>query len=101
MRLKNSFLIFSLATSLLSFTDRVQAAQLTTSGSQASGGEINVTADKLSTGNGSNQIDATGNVEIKRGETTLKADEVRINRATQDVEAKGKVSVNDPEWKVK
>jgi len=101
MRLKNSFLIFSLAASLLSFTDRVQAAQLTTSGSQASGGEINVTADKLSTGNGSNQIDATGNVEIKRGETTLKADEVRINRATQDVEAKGKVSVNDPEWKVK
>ncbi len=98
MRLKNSFLILGLATAILSFTYRAQAAQVTAGGS---GEQINVTADKLSTGNGSNQIEATGNVEIKRGETTLKAEEVRVNRATQDVEAKGKVSVDDPEWKIK
>jgi LPS-assembly protein len=62
---------------------------------------INVTADKLSTGDGGTQLEATGNVEVKRQETTLKADEVRVNRQTQDVDAKGKVSVDDPEWKVK
>jgi LPS-assembly protein len=63
--------------------------------------EINVTADKLTAGDGGNQIEASGKVEIKRQLTTLKADEVRVNRETQDVEAKGKVSVDDPEWKVK
>jgi LPS-assembly protein len=63
--------------------------------------EINLSADKLSTSDGSNQIEAVGNVEIKRDATTLKADEVRYNRATQEVEAKGKISVDDPEWKIK
>ena len=63
--------------------------------------EINLRADKLSTGNGSNQIEASGNVEIKREATTLKADEVRFNRATQEVEAKGRVRIDDPEWKIK
>ncbi len=72
-----------------------------TRGAQSSTSEINVTADKLSTGDGANQIDAAGNVEIKRGETTIKAEEVRVNRTTQDMEAKGKVSLDDPEWKIK
>jgi LPS-assembly protein len=76
------------------------AAQVFT-GPQGSGGEINVTADKMSAENGGNQIEATGNVEIKRQEMILKADEVRVNQATKDVEAKGKVTVDDPEWKVK
>ena len=77
------------------------AAQITTGAQGSPGASINVTADKMSAGNGGNQIEATGNVEIKRDEMTLKADEVRMNQATQDVEAKGKVSVSDPEWKVK
>jgi len=63
--------------------------------------EINVTADKLSTAEGANQIEASGNVEIKRQEMTLKADEVRFNRANQDIEAKGRIVIEDPEWKVK
>jgi LPS-assembly protein len=78
-----------------------RAAQVISRGGQDPSSEINVTADKLSSGDGSNQIEATGNVEIKRGGMTLKADEVRMNRATQDTEAKGKVTVDDPEWKVK
>jgi LPS-assembly protein len=76
-------------------------AQFISRGAQASTNEINITADKLSTGDGSNQIEATGNVEIKREGMTLKADEVRVNRETQDMEAKGKVTVDDPDWKVK
>jgi LPS-assembly protein len=76
------------------------AAQVFT-GPKGSGGEINVTADKMSAENGGNRIEATGNVEIKRQEMILKADEVRVNQATKDVEAKGKVTVDDPEWKVK
>ncbi|MBM4296124.1 MAG: LPS assembly protein LptD, partial [Deltaproteobacteria bacterium] len=63
--------------------------------------EIKVTADKLSTSDGSNQIEASGNVEIRRQDMTLKADEVHFNRATQDVEAKGRIVVTDPEWKIK
>jgi len=60
------------------------AAQVFT-GAQGSGGEINVTADKLSAGNGGNQIEATGNVQIQRQEMILKADEVRVNQVTKDV----------------
>ncbi|MBI2182039.1 MAG: LPS-assembly protein LptD [Deltaproteobacteria bacterium] len=63
--------------------------------------ELNVTADKLEFGDGGSQIEASGNVEIKRQQTTIKADEVRMNRVTQDVEAKGHVSVADPEWRIK
>src|SRR5688500_1739069 len=70
-------------------------------GAQSPASEINLKADKLSTGNGSNQIEAIGNVEIKREATTLKADEIRFNRSTQEVEAKGGVTVDDPEWKIK
>src|SRR3972149_11404570 len=61
--------------------------------------ELNVTADKLEFGDGGSEIEASGNVEIKRQQTTIKADEVRMNRVTQDVEAKGHVSVADPEWR--
>jgi len=62
---------------------------------------INVQADKLSMSESGNQIEATGNVEIKREATTLKADELRMNRATQDVEAKGRVMMDAPEWKIR
>ncbi|HXG51070.1 MAG TPA: LPS assembly protein LptD [candidate division Zixibacteria bacterium] len=65
------------------------------------GEAIQVTADQLSVGDSGTQVEARGNVEIKREQTTLKAEEVRVNRATQEVEAKGKISVDDPEWKVK
>jgi LPS-assembly protein len=80
---------------------RAQAAQVTSRSAQDPGAEINITADKLSTGDGLNQIEASGNVEIRRGGMTLKADDVRFNRATQDAEAKGKVSVDDPDWRIK
>ena len=63
--------------------------------------ELNVTADKLGFGDGGSEIEASGNVEIKRQQSTFKADEVRMNRVTQDVDAKGNVSVTDPEWQVK
>ena len=63
--------------------------------------QINITADKLSIGEGGTQVEASGNVEIKREGTTLRAEDVKVNRATQDVEASGNVSVDDPEWKVK
>jgi LPS-assembly protein len=63
--------------------------------------KIDVTADSLSFGDGGTQIEAKGNVEIKREMMTLKADEVRINRETNEMEAKGKVSLDDPNWKVK
>jgi LPS-assembly protein len=63
--------------------------------------KIDVSADRLSIGDGGKQIDAEGNVQIKRQQMTLKAEEVRINRETQDMEAKGNISLDDPEWKVK
>lgn len=63
--------------------------------------KIDVTADKLSSGNGANRIEASGNVEIKRDQTTLKANEVKVDRASQEISAKGKVSLDDPEWKVR
>jgi LPS-assembly protein len=101
MNLKIAFVTAALAVSVLTPVCLLPAAQFGISGSRSPDSKIDVTADKLSSGNGSNQIEASGNVEIKREGTTLKADEVRFNRATQDVEAKGKVSVDDPEWKVK
>ncbi|HSF57669.1 MAG TPA: LPS assembly protein LptD, partial [Candidatus Binatia bacterium] len=55
----------------------------------------------MSIGSGGTEIEAKGNVQIKRQQMTLKAEEVRINRETQDMEAKGNISVDDPEWKVK
>lgn len=100
MTLKLAFVTAALAVASWSFVFELRAAQFG-GGAQSPSSEINVTADKLSTGNGSNQIEASGNVEIKREGTTLKADDVRFNRSTQDVEAKGRVTVDDPEWKVK
>ncbi len=76
-------------------------AQILQSGSQSSNEPINVTADKLSAGDGGSKIEATGNVEVKRQLTTLKAQDVSVDRQTQDVEAKGNVSLDDPEWKIK
>ena len=75
-----------------------QAAQPTASNPAA---PINLQADKLSSSDSGAQIEATGNVEVKREGTTLKADELRMNRTTQDVEAKGRVSLDDPQWKIK
>ncbi|HKY10237.1 MAG TPA: LPS assembly protein LptD [Candidatus Binatia bacterium] len=92
-------LIAALTAGGLAFVLPVAAAQL--GDRRSSESEINLTADKLTTSEGSNQIEAVGNVEIKREATTLKADEVRFNRTTQDIEAKGRVTVDDPEWKVK
>jgi LPS-assembly protein len=98
MTLRKTFLALGIAAAM---TAEGRSAELTAPRTQGGTGEINVTADKLSTSDGSNQIEATGSVELKRDLTTLKADEVRVNRTTQDVEAKGKVTVDDPEWKVK
>jgi len=63
--------------------------------------KIDVTSDSLSFGDGGTQIEAKGNVQIKRQPMTLKADEVQINRETNEMEAKGRVSLDDPNWKVK
>ena len=93
--------IAALAGAIFTCAAPLSAAELTAPGTQTSGSEINLEADKLESGNGSNELEATGNVVLKREGTTLKADDVRFNRATQDMEAKGKVSVDDPEWKVK
>jgi LPS-assembly protein len=101
MRLETRFYVLLVMTGVLALGKLGQAAQLIPRGAPGTTNEINVTADKLSTGDGSNQIEATGNVEVKREGMTLKADEVRVNRETQDIEAKGKVSVDDPDWKVK
>jgi LPS-assembly protein len=79
-------------------TTLAQPAKL---GSVGATGAIEVTADKLSTGNGASKIEASGNVEIKRDQLILKADEVRMDRDTQDAEATGNVSVFAPEWKLK
>jgi len=99
MMRKTGILIAALAGASLLGIVPASAAQVSAAG--APGSKIDLTADKLTTGNGSNVIEATGNVEIKREGMTLKADEVRFNRATQDAEAKGRVTVDDPEWKVK
>ena len=101
MKLNNSFFLAQFFGTVLALACPSHAAQPTPRSAQDPASEINVTADKLQSGNGSNQIEASGNVEMKRGAMTLKADEVRFNRATKDAEAKGKVSVDDPEWKVK
>ncbi|HTF93540.1 MAG TPA: putative LPS assembly protein LptD, partial [Verrucomicrobiae bacterium] len=97
---KSLFLLtFVIANGLIAFCSH--GAQLFGKDAQGGTGEINITADKLSTGSGTEQIEASGNVEIKRDLMTLKADDVQMNRVTQDVEAKGKISVDDPQWKVK
>src|SRR4030095_4047705 len=99
MNLKVSFFLAPFLATLLAFACIGQAAQLMPRGE--SGSKIRGSADTLESGNGSNRIEASGNVEMKRGTMTLKADEVRFNRETKDTEAKGKVVVDDPEWKLK
>jgi LPS-assembly protein len=85
---------------ILCFAQSSRSAQPTMV-APGSSGEINVTADKLSVGNGGNKIEATGNVEIKRGEMILKAEELRVDQATKDVEARGRISLDSPEWKIR
>jgi LPS-assembly protein len=91
-------LVSACAVVAVDFSCPTRAAERTTAGGKD---EINLNADKLSTSEGGAQIEASGNVEIRREEMTLKAEEVRYNRTTQDVEARGKVVVDDPEWKLR
>jgi LPS-assembly protein len=97
----SSHLVAPLLGILSFFVAGLASAQSVATGASGDGRGIEVTADKLSAGNGAAKIEASGNVEIKREQTTLKADEVRVDRDTQDVEAKGRVSVDRPEWKIK
>lgn len=99
MALRAIYVIAPLLGASILLTADSASAQLARPG--ADGAAINVTADKLSAGNGASKIEASGSVEIRRDLTTLRADEVRVDRDTQDVEAKGRVSVDDPEWKIK
>src|SRR5437867_544987 len=101
MRLRTNFYIQLLVGVTLFFGGAPSWAQTAQPGSPTENPEINVTADKLSSGDGGNQIEATGSVEVKRQQTTLKADDVRVNRETQDIDAKGHVSVDDPQYKIK
>ena len=100
MNLKVAFLSAALAVGGLTVVCPLRAAQFGIGGARSPDSPINLKADRLSS-TGANEIEAGGDVEIKREGTTLRADEVRFNHATQEVEAKGKVSVDDPEWKVK
>lgn len=86
---------------LLALTSNAWAAQAPLGAAKNPAASISLQADKLSSSDSGNQIEATGNVEIKREETTLKANELRLNRATQEVEAKGRVMLDGPEWKIK
>jgi lipopolysaccharide assembly outer membrane protein LptD (OstA) len=79
----------------------VCAAQGPQSAASNPAAPIHLQADKLSSSDSGNQIEAIGNVEVKREQTTLRASELRVNRATQDIEAKGQVTLDDPEWKIK
>ena len=84
MVLRKTFLALGIAAAMAA---EGRAAQLIAPRTQGGTGEINITADKLSTTDGTSHIEATGSVEVKRDLTTLKADEVRVNPTTQDVEA--------------
>ena len=78
--MKKTFLVLGIAVAIAAES---WSAQLGISRSQGGTGEINITADKLSTTDGTSQIEATGSVEVKRDLTTLKADEVRVNPTTR------------------
>jgi len=62
--------------------------------------EIEITADSLSVSEAGTEVEAKGNVVIRREGTVLRAEEVRVNRVTQEAEMRGRVSVDDPEWKL-
>ena len=93
-------MIFALG-AMVPLTFYGHSAQAAQPGASDPAAVINLQADTLSSSDSGNQIEATGNVEIKREGTTLKANELRMNRTTQDVEAKGRVMLDDPEWKIK
>lgn len=101
MTLRLISLPFAALLALLSLLANGWAAQGPQSAASNPAAPISLQADKLSSSDSGNQIEATGNVEIKREETTLKANEVRMNRSTQEVEAKGRVTLDGPEWKIK
>jgi len=62
---------------------------------------IDVVADQLSVSDQGQTVEASGNVQIRRGTTTFEAESMRIDRATQDFQAEGSVSVDDPQYKLK
>ena len=101
MTLRPLSLPFAALLALASLLANVWAAQGPQSAASNPAAPINLQADNLSSSDSGNQIEATGNVEVKREQTTLRASELRVNRATQDIEAKGQVTLDDPEWKIK
>src|SRR3990172_13421923 len=98
MRLRTDFRVLVFLATVVLCGDGPSWAQFVQRGSgtrvvgQESSQELNVTADKLEFGDGGSQIEASGNVEIRRQQSTFKADEDRMNRETQDMDAKGHVS---------
>ena len=86
---------------VLSSTWRANGAQLAVKGGTEADNAMNIVADKLSTSNGISEIEASGNVELKRQDMTLKGEYVHFNRLTQEITAKGNIRVDDPEWKIK
>ena len=101
MTLRPISLSFAALLALASLLANVWAAQGPQSAASNPAAPIHLQADKLSSSDSGNQIEAIGNVEVKREQTTLRASELRVNRATQDIEAKGQVTLDDPEWKIK
>ena len=101
MTLRPLALPFAALLAFVSLLANVWAAQGPQSAASNPAAPINLQADKLSSSDSGNQIEAIGNVEIKREQTTLRASELRVNRATQDIEAKGQVTLDDPEWKIR
>jgi LPS-assembly protein len=97
----NEFFIRLLLTIVMIFCGVPLWAQSLPRDSGSGTQEIEVSADSLSAAGGGTEVEAKGNVQIRRQQTTFKADEVRVNRETQEMEAKGKISLDDPEWKVK
>jgi LPS-assembly protein len=101
MRLRTSFCVRALLAVFVIFWVVPLWGQSIQPDTKSESEKIDVSADSLSIGAGGTEIDAKGNVQIKRQQMTLKAEEVHINRETQDMEAKGNVSLDDPEWKLK
>ena len=101
MTLRPLALPFAALLAFASLLANVWAAQGPQSAASNPAAPINLQADKLSSSDSGNQIEAIGNVEVKREQTTLRASELRVNRATQDIEAKGQVTLDDPEWKIR
>jgi LPS-assembly protein len=99
--MRNDFSIRLLSTIVVLFCAAPLRAQSLPRDSGSGTQEIEVSADSLSASGGGTEVEAKGNVQIRRQQTTFKADEVRVNRETQEMEAKGKISLDNPEWKVK